>query len=67
MFLRQLRNEKGAVYPIAIVFFISALMLLSHLFMQYSIQYKTYDGLENMHRHATIQLLKDFEQNKIPE
>ncbi|ANU28354.1 hypothetical protein I858_015295 [Planococcus versutus] len=67
MFLRQLRNEKGAVYPIAIVFFITALMLLSHLLMQYSIQYKTYDGLEKMHRHATIQLLKDFEQNNIPE
>ncbi|MBT2571626.1 hypothetical protein [Planococcus sp. ISL-110] len=67
MFLRSLKNEKGAVYPIAIVFFLSALLLLSHTLTLYSIQYKTYDGLENMHRHATIQLLKDIEQKKIPE
>ncbi|MDQ0430061.1 hypothetical protein QOZ98_002897 [Planomicrobium stackebrandtii] len=67
MFLPNLRNEKGAVYPVAIVFFLSALMLLSHTLTVYAIQYKTYDGLENMHRHATIQLLKDIEQNKIPE
>lgn len=67
MFSRSLNNEKGAVYPIAIIFFMSALMLLSHTLALYSIQYKTYDGLENAHRHATIQLLKEFEQNKIPE
>lgn len=67
MFLRSLNNEKGAVYPIAIVFFMSALMLLSHTLLLYSVQYKTYDGLENMHRHATIQLLMEIEQNKIPE
>lgn len=67
MFLRSLRNEKGAVYPVAIVFFLSVLMLFSHMLAIYGIQYKTYDGLENMHRHATIQLLKDIEQKKIPE
>lgn len=67
MFLRALKNEKGAIYPIAIVFFMSALILLSHTLVLYSIQFKTYDGLENMHRHATIQLLMEIEQKKIPE
>lgn len=67
MFLRVLKDEKGAIYPIAIVFFMSALVLLSHTLVLYSVQYKTYDGLENMHRHATIQLLIEIEQNKIPE
>ena len=67
MFLRVLKNEKGAIYPIAIVFFMSALVLLSHTLVLYSVQYKTYDGLENMHRHATIQLLIEIKQNKIPE
>lgn len=67
MFLRALKNEKGTIYPIAIVFFMSALVLLSHTLMLYSVQYKTYDGLENMHRHATIQLLMEIKQNKIPE
>lgn len=67
MFLRCLRSEKGAVYPVAIVFFLSSLLLLSHTLTLYAIQYKTYDGLENVHRHATIQLLKDIEQKKIPE
>lgn len=64
MFLRLLYNERGAVYPVAIVFFITALLLLSHIFMLYSTQYQLYDGLENMHRHATIQLLKEIEQYK---
>lgn len=67
MFLRVLKDEKGAIYPIAIVFFMSALVLLSHTLVLYSVQYKTYDGLENMHRHATIQLLMENEQKKIPE
>ena len=67
MFLRALKDEKGAIYPIAIVFFMSALVLLSHTLILYSVQYKTYDGLENMHRHATIQLLIEIKQNKIPE
>lgn len=67
MLLRSLNNEKGAIYPIAIVFFMSALFLLSHTLTLYSVQYKIYDGLENMHRHATIQLLMEIEQNKIPE
>lgn len=67
MFLRVLKDEKGAIYPIAIVFFMSALVLLSHTLILYSVQYKTYDGLENMHRHATIQLLIEIKQNKIPE
>lgn len=67
MFSHVLKDEKGAIYPIAIVFFMSALILLSHTLILYSVQYKTYDGLENMHRHATIQLLIEIQQNKIPE
>ena len=67
MFSHALKDEKGAIYPIAIVFFMSALVLLSHTLILYSVQYKTYDGLENMHRHATIQLLIEIKQNKIPE
>ncbi|ANU12939.1 hypothetical protein BBI08_03345 [Planococcus halocryophilus] len=62
MFLRNHLDEKGAIYPIAIVFFMSALLMLSHSLMLYSIQYKTYDGLENTHRHATILLLIEIEQ-----
>ena len=67
MFLRILKNDKGALYPISLVFFMSALVLLSHGLSLYAVHYKTYDGLENMHRHATIQLLMEIEQNKIPE
>ncbi len=67
MFLRAVRNEKGALYPIAIVFFMSALALMSHSLVLYSIHYKTYDGLENEHRHATIQLLMEIEKNTLPE
>jgi len=67
MFSHVLKDEKGTIYPIAIVFFMSALILLSHTLILYSVQYKTYDGLENMHRHATIQLLIEIQQNKIPE
>lgn len=67
MLLRFLKSERGALYPIAIVFFLSALALISHSLMLYSVQYKTYDSLENKHGHATIQLLKEIEKNKIPE
>ena len=67
MLLQALKSDKGAVYPISLVFFLSALILMSHSLALYSIHYKTYDGLENMHRHATIQLLAEIEKNKIPE
>ncbi|GKW44367.1 hypothetical protein NCCP2050_00590 [Planococcus sp. NCCP-2050] len=67
MFTRTLKNEKGALYPISLVFFMSALILLSHGLSLYTVHYKTYDGLENMHRHATIQLLMEIQKNKIPE
>jgi hypothetical protein len=67
MFLRLLKSESGALYPAALVFFLSALMLISHSLVLYSVHYKTYDGLENIHRHATIQLLMEIEKNKIPE
>lgn len=67
MFLRILKSNEGALYPISIVFFLSALILLSHSVALYAVHYRTYDGLENMHRHATIQLLAEIEKNKIPE
>lgn len=44
MFIRMLKNEKGALYPISLVFFMSALILLSHSLALYTVHYKTYDG-----------------------
>ncbi len=67
MHCRRIHNQSGAVYPLSLVFFLSALMLLSHMVLMYTIEYRTYDSLENVHRNATIQLLKEIGQNKIPE
>lgn len=67
MFLRILKCSKGSSYPVSAIFFLSALILMSHAIAVYMIQYKTYDSLENLHRHATIQLLKEIAQHKIPE
>lgn len=67
MLLHLLKSNKGALYPGTLVFFLSALILLSHGVSVYSVQYKTYDGLENMHRHATIQLLMEIEKQNTPE
>lgn len=67
MSLQVLKSERAAVYPLTLIFFISALMVISHAGVVYSQHYKTYDALENMHRHATIQLLAEIEKNKIPE
>lgn len=67
MFLRSLKCNKGSIYPVSAVFFLSALILMSHAVAVYIIQYKTYDSLENLHRHATIQLLEEIAQHKIPE
>ena len=60
-------SQSGAVYPLSLVFFLSALALLSHMVLLYAIEYQTYDSLENVHRNATIQLLMEIGQNKIPE
>lgn len=65
--LQVLKSEKAAVYPVSLIFFLSALIVMSHAGAVYSQHYKTYDALENMHRHATIQLLAEIEKNKIPE
>ena len=67
MFLRSLRCGEGSIYPVSAVFFLSALILMSHAVAVYIIQYKTYDSFENLHRHATIQLLEEIAQHKIPE
>lgn len=67
MYLRILKSNRGAVYPVTLVFFLTALVLISQFLSIYTVHYKTYDGLENMHRHATIQLLAEIEKNKIPE
>lgn len=66
-YLHILKSNDGSIYPVSVIFFLSALLLLFHGATVYSIQYRTYDGLENMHRHATIQLLREIEQHKIPE
>ncbi|PKH08343.1 MULTISPECIES: hypothetical protein [Planomicrobium] len=65
--LQVLKSEKAAAYPVSIIFFLSALIVMSHAAALYAQHYKIYDGLENMHRHATIQLLAEIEKNKIPE
>ena len=65
--LQLLKSEKAAVYPVTLIFFLSAIIAMSHAGTIYSQHYKTYDALENMHRHATIQLLAEIEKNKIPE
>lgn len=65
--LQVLKSEKAAIYPITLIFFLSALIVLSHVATIYGQHYKTYEALENMHRHATIQLLAEIEKNKIPE
>lgn len=65
--LQVLKSEKAAIYPVTLIFFLSALIVLSHAAAIYGQHYKTYDALENMHRHATIQLLAEIEKNKIPE
>lgn len=62
-----LTSQSGVVYPLSLVFFLSALTLLSHMIMLYTIEYQTYDSLENVHRNATIQLLMEIGQNKIPK
>ena len=62
-----LTSQSGVVYPLSLVFFLSALTLLSHMVMLYTIEYQTYDSLENVHRNATIQLLMEIRQNKIPK
>ncbi len=67
MCIRILKCGKGSIYPVSVIFFLSALILMSHAVAVYIIQYKTYDSLENLHRHATIQLLEDIAQHKIPE
>jgi hypothetical protein len=67
MSLRVLKSEKAAVYPVAIIFFLTAVIVMSHAAALYSQHYRIYDGLENVHRHATIQLLVEIEKNKIPE
>lgn len=54
---RLLKNERGAVFPIAIVllFFVST-FVLSYC-MSYEIQFRTYNALESVNVRATINLL----------
>lgn len=65
--LRVLKSEKAAAYPVTLVFFLSALIIMSHTGVLYGQHYKTYDALEKVQRHATIQLLAEIGKNKIPE
>lgn len=54
-------DERGALYPVTIVFFFTALSLLLHATVLFTVQYRTYDGLENTYRRATILLLESSE------
>jgi len=52
-----LKNDRGAVFLIAIalLFFVTTFVLA--YCMSYEIQFRTYDGLEEMNVRATINLL----------
>lgn len=54
---RLLKNEKGAIFPIAIalLFFVTAFVLT--YCMSYEIQFRTYDALETVNVRATIKIL----------
>ncbi len=52
-----LKNDRGAIFLIAIalLFFVTTFVLA--YYMSYEMQYRTYDGLEKMNVRATINLL----------
>ena len=52
-----LKNDRGAVFLIAIalLFFVTTFVLA--YYMSYEMQYRTYDGLEKLNVRATINLL----------
>lgn len=54
---RLLKNERGAVFSIAIVllFFVTTFVLSYHI--SYEIQFRTYNALESVNVRATINLL----------
>ena len=54
---RFIKNERGAVFPIAIVllFFVTT-FVLSYC-MSYEVQFRTYNALESVNVRATINLL----------
>lgn len=59
-----LKTEKGSVYLPAVLFLFTALGVLLHLTAVYTVQYKTYESLENTYRHATILLLEQTEASQ---
>jgi len=52
-----LKNDRGAIFLIAIalLFFVTTFVLA--YYMSYEMQYRTYDGLEKLNVRATINLL----------
>ncbi len=52
-----LKNDRGAIFLIAIalLFFVTTFVLAYYMF--YEMQYRTYDGLEKLNVRATINLL----------
>lgn len=54
---RLSKNEKGAIFPIAIalLFFVTTFVLT--YCMSYEMQFRTYDALETVNVRATINLL----------
>lgn len=67
MRLPYLSNSRGALYPLSLLFFLTALIIITHYFSLYTIHYRALDSLENLHSRATIQLLMEIEQNKNSE
>ncbi|MDP1392363.1 hypothetical protein [Lysinibacillus capsici] len=52
-----MKNDRGAIFLIAIalLFFVTTFVLA--YYMSYEMQYRTYDGLEKLNVRATINLL----------
>ncbi|WP_162287810.1 hypothetical protein [Indiicoccus explosivorum] len=67
MRFRRFLNEKGAVYPAVLVFFLAAAALIVHSSAMAAVQYRTNDSLENAYRRATILLLEQAEINTVTQ
>ena len=65
MQFRGILNERGALYPTALVFFLAAAALIVHGSMMTVVQYRTNDSLENVYRRATILLLDQMETKTV--
>lgn len=52
-----LKNDRGAIFLIAIALLFFVTTFVVAYYMSYEMQYRTYDGLEKLNVRATINLL----------